>query len=192
VNLAGARLHAGSTVELSDCSRRAVARRGAASANAYNDHMVSVGRDPVRFQQEASLQGKTFETVVRHLLIAQGFAVAEDKVRLRQIGVEIDFAATSAGGTEVWIEAKGTLGRASGDKRPGLERTDTLKKAICNAALVATLPESERRPFIVITTHPPIDGSSGGNMLRTALAAGYMSDLIVFNVAEDHQRLATL
>jgi hypothetical protein len=146
----------------------------------------------VGFQSEASLQGRTFESVVKHILLAQEFAVAPKKVQLRHIGVEIDFEAVSKRGTKLWIEAKGTPGRAAGDRRPGLERTDTMKKAICNAALVAYLPPDDRHPFVIVTTHLPLAGSAGEAMLRTALDAGYVADVVMWTSPEDLARLGRL
>jgi hypothetical protein len=86
-------------------------------------------------------------------------------------GVEIDQVATSPSGAEVWFEYKGSVQGA----RPGLLRTDTLKKAIANGALLVGHPD--RCPYIVLTSHLPETGA-GAAMLAVALDIGYFADVI--------------
>ncbi len=62
---------------------------------------------------------------------------------LTEVGVEIDQEAVSPTGTVVWFEYKGSVQ----GNRPGLRRTDTLKKAIANGALLRALAD---RPTLVL------------------------------------------
>ncbi|HUS62293.1 MAG TPA: hypothetical protein VMY34_08855, partial [Acidimicrobiales bacterium] len=70
--------------------------------------------------------------------------------------------------------------------RPGLLRTDTLKKAVANGALLRALPEHP--PYIVLTSHAPSTGS-GAAMLRSALELGYFDDVICVYRPEEVARL---
>ena len=87
----------------------------------------SAGADPAppSFQASAGIQGRQFaeqcDTLLRHL----GFELHGRRV-LAEVGVEIDQEATSPSGTTIWFEYKGSVQGS----RPGLIRTDTLKKAI--------------------------------------------------------------
>ena len=76
-------------------------------------------------------------------------------------------------------EAKG--GRSGGKKRPGAERTDNVKKAICNGALLKFKnPECK---YVIYFSAPPKPGSSSDEMIRTALAAGYVDEVRYLNYA---------
>jgi hypothetical protein len=104
---------------------------------------------------------------------------------LTEVGVEIDCAATSPNGTPVWFEYKGSVQGA----RPGLLRTDTLKKAIANGALLAATLDP--RPYLVLTSHQPTAGS-GAAMLATALRLGYIRDVVTIYVPTETQRLRSV
>jgi len=100
-------------------------------------------------------------------------------------GVEIDCVATSPGGTVIWFEFKGSVQGA----RPGLLRTDTLKKAIANGALL--VGEPTRRPFVILTSHLPVVGA-GAAMLQSALRLKYLDDVICIYSPADTRRLRNL
>jgi hypothetical protein len=85
--------------------------------------------------------------------------------------VEIDYHCTSPNGNDIWFEFKGSVQ----GHRPGLIRTDTLKKAIANGALLCAIAEHPR--YIVLTSHLPTAGA-GLAMLQTALDLDYMSAVI--------------
>jgi hypothetical protein len=137
--------------------------------------------DPPGFQASASLQGRQFAQQCIQLLSSSGYAL-EGALRLPDIGVEIDQVALSPRGTRVWFEFKGSIQ----GNRPGLRRTDTLKKAIANGALVRMRPEHAM--YVVLTSHLPIAGS-GLAMLEMALSAGYLSDVICLYDPTDARRL---
>ena len=102
-----------------------------------------------------------------------GAAVFELRGRLvlPTVGVEIDRVASTASGREIWFEYKGSVQ----GPRPGLLRTDTLKKAVANGALLASIPDHP--PYVVLTSHVPATGS-GLAMLGCALQLGYFADVI--------------
>ena len=122
------------------------------------------------FQSAAGIQGRQFAEQCCQLLTHYGYAL-HGRTLLPTLGVEIDCVATSPGGNVVWFEFKGSVQGT----RPGLLRTDTLKKAIANGALLAG--STDRCPFIVLTSHLPVAGA-GAAMLQTALRLGYLNDVI--------------
>ena len=136
------------------------------------------------FQASSGIQGRQFAEQCDQLLKHYGYTL-EGKCLLTDVGIEIDCAATSPNGTAIWFEYKGSVQGT----RPGLLRTDTLKKAIANGALLAAAAES--RPFVVLTSHQPTTGS-GAAMLTAALRLGYLRDVITIYAPSDTQRLRLL
>ena len=129
------------------------------------------------FQAAAGRQGRQFTEVCNGLLRDSGFELHGAR-RLTHIGVEIDQEAVTPGGKRVWFEYKGSVQGA----RPGLLRTDTLKKALANGALLRALDEAA--PFVVLTSHKPTRGA-GRAMLETALRLGYFhAVLCVYDVSD--------
>lgn len=122
------------------------------------------------FQSQAGEQGRQFTEQCNTLLSGLGYQL-HGALRLHDVGVEIDQYATSPHGTHVWFEYKGSIQGS----RPGLRRTDTLKKAIANGALLAGV--DDRAPYVVLTSHLPVDGS-GLAMLNTALRLRLVDDVI--------------
>ncbi len=139
---------------------------------------TSDGRRPVpapsaanrSFQASAGIQGRQFAEQCDTLLTHLGFALQGRRV-LTEVGVEIDQEAVSPAGDVVWFEYKGSIQ----GHRPGLRRTDTLKKAIANGALLRAIPDAA--PYVVITSHLP-EAGSGAAMLRNALELGYLADVV--------------
>lgn len=133
------------------------------------------------FQATAGEQGRRFAEQCNAFLAGLGWSVGPP-LRLVEVGVEIDAVATSPAGVAVWFEYKGSIQGT----RPGLRRTDTLKKAIANGALLRGLASA--RPYVVITSHLPTAGS-GDAMLRTALELGYLDDVVCLYDPATHARL---
>jgi hypothetical protein len=136
------------------------------------------------FQASAGIQGRQFAEQCDTLLGHYGFTLHGPLV-LADVGVEIDRSATSPGGRMIWFEYKGSVQ----GHRPGLIRTDTLKKAIANGALLAAL--DERHPYVVLTSHLPQAGS-GAAMLGAALRLGVLHDVVCVYSPADTQRLRHL
>ncbi|WP_421118032.1 hypothetical protein ACE2AJ_11555 [Aquihabitans daechungensis] len=122
------------------------------------------------FQASAGIQGRQFAEQCDTLLTHFGFELKGRRV-LTEVGVEIDQEAVSPGGTTVWFEYKGSIQ----GKRPGRIRTDTLKKAIANGALLRSL--TDPAPYVVVTSHLP-DAGSGAAMLDAALRLRYFADVV--------------
>jgi hypothetical protein len=122
------------------------------------------------FQASAGIQGRQFAEQCDTLLSHYGYELKGRRV-LAEVGVEIDQEAVSPAGTTVWFEYKGSVQ----GNRPGLIRTDTLKKAIANGALLRSL--ADPAPYVVITSHLP-DAGSGAAMLQAALELRYFADVV--------------
>lgn len=136
------------------------------------------------FQSAAGAQGRQFAAQCDMLLELNGFRL-QGRLVATEIGVEIDQVATAPSGAAVWFEYKGSFQGS----RPGLLRTDTLKKAIANGALVGTL--REHPPFVVLTSHLP-EGGARLSMLEAALGAGIFADVICVNTPAHVARLSGL
>ncbi len=130
----------------------------------------SGAKAPVSFQAAAGIQGRQFAEQCDTLLGHLGFELHGRRV-LTEVGVEIDQEAVSPGGTTVWFEYKGSVQ----GNRPGLRRTDTLKKAIANGALLRAV--ADPAPYVVVTSHLP-EAGSGAAMLDAALRLRYLSDVV--------------
>jgi hypothetical protein len=136
------------------------------------------------FQAAANLQGQQFAAQCAVLLTGFGYSVGPRRV-LSELGVEIDAEAVAPSGRTVWFEYKGSVQ----GRRPGLMRTDTLKKAVANGALLAALPDHP--PYVVLTSHLPSAGS-GLAMLEKALELHYFADVVCIYDPTQTGRLAGL
>ena len=136
------------------------------------------------FQSSSSLQGRQFADQCDLLLEGLGFAL-QGRLLIRDLGVEIDRVAASPRSRAVWFEYKGSVQGT----RPGLRRTDTLKKAVANGALLRAI--RGHPPYIVLTSHKPTTGA-GAAMLETAIRLGYLDDVICVYDPDDAGRLKRL
>lgn len=110
-------------------------------------------------QSMATEQGRLFEMSCDLALRCAGFQLDNVRVTFKQIGVEVDITATNKFGIPFYFTCKGSM-RGT---RPGARRTDTLKKAICDAFL---LSQAGLTPVILLTSHIP-DTGSGRAMLNS-------------------------
>lgn len=139
------------------------------------------------FQARGVQQGQKFDEQCRLVLGGLGFEVSEKPFPVSELGCEFDAEITAMDGTRYWCEFKGSW---HGD-RPGLRRTDTVKKALCDAFL-ANEASTVFPPVLILTTHLPSPASSGAQMLKVALASGALLDVICVNDPEDMKRLKRL
>jgi hypothetical protein len=124
------------------------------------------------FQAESKHSGDLFESQVLEDLGRFGQQDIKKNVVVKDVGCEVDFAYDFRG-TQVYVEAKGGL-QGEG-KRPGAKRTDNVKKAIANAALIKSrYPETQ---YIVYFSDLPKYGSSSHKMLKTAVRAGFIDSV---------------
>jgi hypothetical protein len=136
------------------------------------------------FQSLAGRQGRQFSEQCDLVLESEGFT-REGRLLLPDLGIEIDCVARTRGDRLVWFEFKGSFRGST----PGMRRTDTVKKAIANGALLAALPEHP--PYVVLTSHLPERGAARA-MLDAALELRYVADVICVNDPAAVRRLRAL
>ena len=115
------------------------------------------------FQSESKRSGDAFEELVYANLVNRGFGPIDRNYCFEDAGCEVDFRAYSDKHVE-YVEAKG--GVAGEGKRPGAQRTDNVKKAIANGALIKTYNTIY---YVVYFSAKPEPGSYSDNMIKTAL-----------------------
>jgi hypothetical protein len=116
----------------------------------------------VNFQSESKKTGDEFEDIVYKDLISRGFTNIEKNYVFENIGCEVDFRAH--GDIFEYVECKG--GKDGENKRPGAKRTDNVKKAIANGALIKL---SNTLRYVVYFSARPEPGSYSEKMINTAL-----------------------
>lgn len=136
------------------------------------------------FQAESSKSGNEFEEAVA-LELSSIYDLDSDevltKVILDQIGIELDYLVLTDEGIECG-EAKG--GKPGPGKRPGAQRTDNVKKAICNGALLNVLIPGVK--YVIYFSAHAKEGSASDAMLNTALQAGFVSEIRYLNIYTDN------
>ena len=124
------------------------------------------------FQAESTHSGDEFEKLVLEDLIKKGYTILGTNVKIQDIGVNVDYIAEKDGIIENG-ESKG--GRPGNKKRPGAQRTDNVKKAICNGALLKSkYPESK---YVIYFSAKPKEGNSSDEMIKTAISAGFVDEV---------------
>ena len=117
--------------------------------------------------------GDDFEMQVLKDLENRGFDLISRNVHMKGTGCEIDFLARKD--ELIWhVEAKG--GKPGEGKRPGAKRTDNVKKAIANAALIkAVYPDVF---FVVYFSSRPKLKTYSREMIDTARYAKLFDEVI--------------
>ena len=141
-----------------------------------------IAHEDADFQRRATVIGKAFESLCNDHLISLSFTLLGRK-KIAEAGIEIDQVAINAKRKKIYFSFVGGL---EGD-RPGLMRTDTTKKVLCNAFLMR---ECALEPFVVIASVKPDEASSSGRMIRTA--GNVIYDLISLSIPKDRSRLKEL
>lgn len=117
--------------------------------------------------------GDEFEMEVLKDLETRGFEYISRNVHMKGTGCEVDFLASKD--LTVWhVEAKG--GRSGIGKRPGAKRTDNVKKAIANAALIkAVYPDIY---FVAYFSSRPKLNTYSREMIDVAKSAKFFNEVI--------------
>jgi len=129
------------------------------------------------FQQRARLDGTRVQAMAKELLEHCGFRTTLRQKEKFPVGVEVNFAATDENACEWYFDVSG----AFTSTRPGLQRTDTLWKALGKAAILQTqFPDPDQRPcrYVLLTTDVPSRGSAGGKALCAAQHSGLIWDVL--------------
>ena len=115
------------------------------------------------FQSQSKKSGDAFEELVYSDLVNRGFTNIDRNYCFEDAGCEVDFRAHSKTTFE-YVEAKG--GETGEGKRPGAQRTDNVKKAIANGALIKTY---NTLYYVVYFSAKPEPGSYSDKMINIAL-----------------------
>ena len=138
--------------------------------------------DMVDFQRRATEDGSRAKDLAHRLLEHCGFGEDLREGVKFPTGVEANFTATGTDGAEWVFDVSG----AFSSTRPGLQRTDTLWKALGKAAILHTqFPDTERPcRYVLLTTDVPKRGSAGGKALHAAFGSGLVWDVMVLDRPE--------
>ena len=124
------------------------------------------------FQSESTASGDEFEKIVIDDLVSKGYTILETNAKIPDIGINVDYIA-ERNGVKEYGEDKG--GKSGGKKRPGAQRTDNVKKAICNGALLKSkYPDSK---YVIYFSAKPKEGNSSDEMIKTAMEAGFVDEV---------------
>lgn len=119
----------------------------------------------INFQSDSKKSGDEFELLVEKDLISRGFSKIQKDYYIDNTGCEVDFLAQGWGAGIEYVEAKG--GKEGNSKRPGATRTDNVKKAIANGALIKA--ELDDIYYVVYFSAKPELNSYSDEMIKLAL-----------------------
>ena len=138
------------------------------------------------FQRLASKQGEEFHHECIRALLNAGFRIESQKFKVEAVGIELDAVTVNRDGVLMPWEFKGSWNGT----RPGLHRTDTLKKAIANGYMLTRWSDHDvYTPLLVMTSHVPWlnDGSCKAMYLATERTI-----VLDFVDSRDYKRLGWL
>lgn len=125
--------------------------------------------------------GNRFEDMVLKDLYNKDFDFISRNIYMPKTGCEVDFVANRIHDSSIWhVEAKG--GYKGKGRRPGAQRTDNVKKAIANAALIKS--EYPDIYYVVYFSAIPKRGSYSEKMINTALKHKMIDDVIYITQEE--------
>lgn len=145
--------------------------------------VVSPADDTEDFQVRAVREGRMATEVAENVLKVCGFVDIRSDVKMRGLGIELNFVARDKLGGDWAFDVSG----AFTSNRAGLKRTDTLWKALGKAAV---LRERGDVPLVLLTTDAPTRGSAGYVALNVMKGQGRpVFDVIELLNPVDQERL---
>jgi hypothetical protein len=138
-----------------------------------------------QFQKRSTEIGAGFREECQQLLESLGFEFTRKYESIEEYGVQIELIYHNNNGIALFFEVAGTSEEEPTSTRPGLERTDTVKKIIGTACLVKKCTD---RPIIVLTSHLPNPELSSAKMLNSA-GRDTIFDVICIRNKKDVERL---
>ena len=158
--------------------------------------LVPGGRQPKVFATVEELVDAATDRGLRSTEIGEallrlcGFEVERKNRKLSSLGIDVDFVVRTPGGRRMHV----LLGGPHSGNRPGLKRTDVLWKVLGKAAVLATVPEAERCPLLVLTMGLPRPGSPEAKALGNVTGPGKpiaaVMDMLVLKDAALLEQLA--
>jgi DNA methylase len=143
-------------------ARVAEARRQMTEASRSSSRQVSLPAEPVLavegedFQARMVREGRAAKEIARCVIEAAGFTDIQTDQRQRG-GVQVNFTGRDRQGDLWFFDVTGSFTR----HRTGLQRSDTLWKALGKAAV---LHEASETPFVLMTTGVPARGAGAEAM----------------------------
>jgi DNA modification methylase len=137
------------------------------------------------FQSRGVREGRRARELAKWAIEAAGFEIVAENERL-DAGVEVNFVAQDQAGEEWLFDVSGAFTSA----RAGLQRTDTLWKALGKATVVHHTRMGAR--YVLLTTDKPPPTSAGGKALAAVTGTGARSpvyDVVGLRVPADLERL---
>ena len=141
------------------------------------------GERALGYQQRATAEGTRAQELAELLLQHCGFLDRlTPKQKLFDTGVEANFVGVDDDGNEWIFDVSG----AFTSSRPGLERTDTLWKALGKAAVVRPFLVSKGRQsrYVLLTTDVPKRGTAGYRALKAAFDDQLIWDVLLLDRPE--------
>lgn len=141
----------------------------------------------IDFQSQSKRSGDEFENEVLADLKQRGFKYINKNVYMPGTGCEVDFVAYADDSQIEHVESKG--GKEDDKKRPGAQRTDNVKKAIANGALIKSkYPDIK---YVVYFSAKPITNSYSDQMIDTAICHKIIDEVryIKYNKIDDSEEL---
>ncbi|MGH8982172.1 MAG: DNA-methyltransferase [Acidimicrobiales bacterium] len=139
------------------------------------------------FQSRAMREGRRARELAKWALEEAGFTIVAENKRL-DAGVEVSFVGADERGEQWLFDVAGAFSTT----RPGLQRSDTLWRALGKAAVVQHTTPGAR--LVLLTTDTPAPNSAAGRALGALTGpdatAKPIFDVIGLRVREDLDRLA--
>lgn len=135
------------------------------------------------FQARAVREGKKVQDLARAALERAGFKIVKTKPKIPAVGIQYNFLVENETGQRWYVDVSGAFTTV----RPGLQRTDTLWKAL-GRAHVLRMARLETQ-LLILTSNLPKPGSEGWKALKAVSPQSVFDAIEIFN-EWDNVRLA--
>ena len=135
------------------------------------------------FQARAVREGKKVQDLARAALESAGFEIVKVNPRIPAVGIQYNFLVENQVGRRWYVDVSGAFTTV----RPGLQRTDTLWKAL-GRAHVLRMARLET-PLLILTSNLPKPRSEGWKALKAVSPESVFDAIEIFN-EWDNMRLA--
>jgi len=138
------------------------------------------------YQARATSEGKKAADLAQQVLVAAGFEIVKEKVKIPKLGLQFNFLVDDADGRQYYVDVSGAFTTV----RPGLMRTDTLWKLLGRVHVLKAREDSKNPSrVLVLTSNLPNTGSEGYKALRAVGPHGVFDAIEMFDDAAVQQRI---
>lgn len=139
------------------------------------------------YQARATSEGKKAADIAEQVLVAAGFEIVKEKVKIAKLGLQFNFLVADVDGRQYYVDVSGAFTTV----RPGLMRTDTLWKLLGRVHVLKAREDSQNRSrVLVLTSNLPKAKSEGDKALRAIGPHGVFDAIEMFDDDAVRQRLA--